>query len=488
MLSFLSLLLALGLLIGVHEYGHYKMAVGLGVGVERFSFGFGPILFKKTFVAAKPWGRSKSDHTPCTSEFVLSLFPLGGYVKFLDGSEEELPEHLSHLGFDRQALWARALIVLAGPVANLVLAFVLLTGMFMLGVNEPLAILNQPSAGSLAERVGFLGGDQVERIVPLAGPALEVQSLQDFERSFKDQCFQAQANCTIEVLRDAEIPSISFDEHAQVLLKHSKQLRVQLQWKHQESDPIPENLSDVGIGGPWSPPVIEQVQPHEAGEVAGLQKGDWIRAVNGLEVWDAKMLKTIISQSAQSQTPTPLIMEVIRGEGGERAKVLQIEVSPKRVLDEGQWVGRLGVYLGGRPAQTLVHQDAIQALGGAWRTSTFWGYKIAEAIGKLVTFQSSLKSLAGPITMAQSAGESAHVGLAAFLAYLAMVSLNLGIFNLLPIPVLDGGHLAAYAWEGAMGQPLSKAIRLVLQRVGLVFILILTLLAVFNDLMRVFSS
>jgi regulator of sigma E protease len=148
----------------------------------------------------------------------------------------------------------------------------------------------------------------------------------------------------------------------------------------------------------------------------------------------------------------------------------------------------MGVYLGGRPAQTVVHQSPMQALSSAWKTSTLWSWKIGEAIWKLLTFQSSLKSLAGPITMAQSAGESAHVGLAAFLAYLAMVSLNLGIFNLLPIPVLDGGHLVGYVWEGAWGRPLPKGVVSVLQRVGLIFILILTLLAFFNDLIRVFSA
>jgi regulator of sigma E protease len=485
-LSFFSLLLALGILIGVHEYGHYKMAVSLGVGVERFSFGFGPVLFRKSFVPAKPWGRMRNDMPPCTSEFVLSLLPLGGYVKFLDGSEEKLPQHLEGIGFDQQALWVRVLIVLAGPLANLILAFVLLTGMFMLGVNEPLAVLNQPTAGSLAERVGFLGGDRVERIVPIGSTALEVHSLQEFERSFQEQCLHAQATCSIEVLRDVSTPSVSFDERGELMLKHSNQQSIELRWKLSESDSIPQNLVEVGLSGPWSPAVIEQVQPNEAGQVAGLQKGDLVVAVNGIEVRDAKMLKSIISESAQSQTPAALLMKVIRG--GQEQKLLELEVTPKRVFDEGQWVGRVGIYLGGRPAQTLVHQDPIQALGSAWKTSLFWGYKIVQAIGKLLTFQSSLKSLAGPITMAQSAGESAHVGLAAFLAYLAMVSLNLGIFNLLPIPALDGGHLASYAWEAVMGQAPSLSVRGVLQRVGLIFILILTLLAFYNDLVRVFSA
>ena len=487
MLSFLSLLLALGLLIGVHEYGHYKMAVGLGVGVERFSFGFGPVLYKKSFVAAKPWGKSRQDHPRCTSEFVLSLFPLGGYVKFLDGDRENLPEHLSALSFDQQALWARALIVLAGPVANLLLAFVLLSGMFMLGVNEPLAFLNQPPAGSIAKRVGFLGGDQVERIVPVGGNAIQVTSLGDFERNFQEHCLLNQSGCSVEVLRETDWPLVNFNDQGELTLKHSSSVQVQLRWPAHESGSEPQTLSDLGLSGPWAPPVIEQVQPDEAAQAAGLQRGDWILEVNGVEVHDAKTLKSIISLSGVSDPPTLLHLSVMRGakKGPTR---LDFELTPKRTLKDGSWEGRMGVYLGGRPAQTVVHQSPMQALSSAWKTSTLWSWKIGEAIWKLLTFQSSLKSLAGPITMAQSAGESAHVGLAAFLAYLAMVSLNLGIFNLLPIPVLDGGHLVGYVWEGAWGRPLPKGVVSVLQRVGLIFILILTLLAFFNDLIRVFSA
>lgn len=488
MLSVLSLLLTLGLLIGVHEYGHYKMAVGLGVGVERFSFGFGPVLFKKTFVAAKPWGKSGSTRPTFETELVISALPLGGYVKFLDGTETKLPDHLSVLGFERQALWAKALIVLAGPLANLVLAFVLLMGMFMLGVNEPLALMDNPPQSSVAAQIGLLGGDRIERIrVPTKGLNEEVHTLQEFVEFFNEECLQAKTHCIFEVVRDDMVGSMARDELGEPIHQHSSESRVQLMWPAYEWQSVPPSLSDLGFTGPWSAPVIEQVQPNGPGQIAGLQAGDWIWAINGVPVRDAKSLRSLISQSGLNEPPSWLELSVLRRKGAQGLERFQLQVSPTRVFEQGRWVARLGVYLGGRPAQQEVQLGAYRALGKAWETSTYWSYKIGEAIWNLFTFQGSLKSLAGPITMAQSASESAHLGLTAFLAYLAMVSLNLGIFNLLPIPVLDGGHLLEYACQASLGRPLSKTLLSVLQRLGLIFILILTLLAIFNDLHRIFS-
>jgi regulator of sigma E protease len=487
-LSFLSLLLTLGLLIGVHEYGHYKMAVGLGVGVERFSFGFGPVLFRTSFVAARPWSRSKRHHPQVSTEFVLSLLPLGGYVKFLDASEESLPEQWSVLGFDQQKLWAKALIVLAGPLANLLLAWVLLTGMFMLGVNEPLPVINEPVKLSMAERVGFWGGDQIDLIASNSGRSFKVHTLGEFERIFAQECLSSEGGCTVEVLRDAVTPRIALNRLGQEEIKHSKPVRLQLRWPAHDWGSGPKGLIEAGLSGPWSAPVIEQVQSDGPAAQAGLHQGDWILSVNGQEVRDAKTLKSIISSSAQAQPPTDLHLSVGVNSSSESFEIRELEVSPKRVFEDGHWIGRIGVFLGARPAQALIHQGFYSSIQSAWETSLLWGYKIGEAIWKLFTFQSSLKTLVGPITMAQSAGESAHVGLAAFLAYLAMVSLNLGIFNLLPIPVLDGGHLAAYACQAALGRALSKDVVSMLQRLGLVLILVLSVLAIFNDLLRVWTG
>lgn len=458
MLTLLAFLFTLGVLITLHEYGHYRVAVACGVKVLRFSIGFGRPIF--SWRAAQP--RAGQD-----TEFVIGLIPLGGYVQMLDESDGEVAAADLPAAFNRQPLRSRIAIVAAGPLANLLLAIVLLSGLAWWGQWENKAVLAMPAADSLAQRAGLQSGDQVLRATREGQDPKEVVSYEDL-RWWLLQQGQEGGQITLEVSARSD------QETRDVTLDFS-----------QMTQPVDEPAwwRELGLQGPWTAPVLGELVAGGVAQQAGLRRGDQVLKIQGRTVQDAQHLRALIRQSVQDEASAtgPQVWEVSRrGQFG----VLLIEVQPRRVQVEGQVIGRVDAMIGEAPAKVWVQQDFVGGwVKGAQRTWEL-SWLTLRTLGKMLIGEASLRHLSGPLTMAEYAGKSAQLGLAAFLNYLALVSISLGVLNLLPVPVLDGGHLMYYLWEGLTRRRPSLAWTVGLQRLGTAFVLLLMALALRNDLLR----
>ncbi|WP_027015810.1 RIP metalloprotease RseP [Comamonas composti] len=453
LLTAVAFVVALGLLIAIHEWGHYRVAVACGVKVLRYSVGFGrPIL---------RWQRVGSD-----TEFVIGALPLGGYVRMLDEREGPVPEEQRHLAFNNQSLRARAAIVAAGPLANLALAVVLLAGINWIGMEEPVAKLAQPPAGSLLDKAGLSGGDRVERAAVGDQPLEAIRSLSDLRWRVTQAALDKQA-LTLEVATpQGASKSLNLDVAAQV-----------------QGEPDAAFFERLGLVGFWMPAVLEKVMDGGAADKAGLQAGDQVLVVGSVPVADgAHLLRLIRDLGAlgQAQTQAWLIER-----GGQQ---LQVPVRPDvQSAEGGQSVGRISAYIGGPPEMTLVQYGPLEgAWAGVQRTWELSSLTL-RMIGRMVIGEASLKNISGPLTIADYAGRSASMGLVQYLTFLAMISISLGVLNLLPLPVLDGGHLMYYLWEGVTGRGVSEVWAGRLQRAGVAVLLVMMSIAFFNDINRLWG-
>jgi regulator of sigma E protease len=453
MLTLAAFVIALGLLIAVHEYGHYRVAVACGVKVLRFSIGFGKVLLR--------WQPKGSP-----TEFVLAAFPLGGYVKMLDEREAPVADAERHLAFNTQPLRSRVAIVAAGPVANLLLAMLLYAVVNWSGVQHPAAILASPEVGSIAERAGLTGGERVQR----AGfDGRELQDLESFEdlRWFLTRGALEGRDVRLEVIRPERGSS------ADVLLK----------LRDMDASEINADLfRKIGVVGPFSRPVIGEVVAGAAADKAGLRDGDVVRQVGATPVVDGQQLRQLIRSSVLRGEAAPAVWKINRA-GAE----LDVTVTPE-VRQEGELqVGKIGAYVGAVPELVMVRYGVID---GLWRGVTrTWDVSALtlKMMGKMLVGEASLKNLSGPLTIADYAGKSAGMGLTQYLLFLALISVSLGVLNLLPLPVLDGGHLMYYLWEGLTGKPVSDAWMERLQRGGIAILLVMMSIALFNDITRLFG-
>lgn len=446
MLTLLAFVLALGILITVHEWGHYRMALACGVKVLRFSVGFGKPLLR--------WqGRNGG------TEFVLGALPLGGYVRMLDEREAPVDEAERHLAFNRQPLRARAAIVLAGPVANLVLAALLYAVVNWVGMPEPQPILAAPVSGSVAQRAGLQGAEHVLAVQVGEDEAVAVQSFEQVRWSLTQAALEKQDVRLTWQLADASA------QHT-TLLPLSQLPR----------DALDGNLAAaIGVQLPWSPPVVVRVMENSVAAAAGLQADDMVRQAFGVPVVDGAQLRQLIRQHpAESNVWTV-----------ERAgRQLQLTVVPESVQDKHGPIGRVGAYIGGEVDMVTLRQGPLQ---GLWAGVTkVWDMSVLslKMMGRMLIGEASLKNLSGPLTIADYAGKSAGMGLVQYIAFLALVSVSLGVLNLLPLPVLDGGHLMYYLWEGITGRPVSELWMERLQRVGVSVLLLMMCIAFFNDISR----
>jgi len=450
MLTMGSFLLALVLLIAVHEYGHYRMAVACGVKVVRFSIGFGKVLYAWT-----PKGSS--------TEFVISAFPLGGYVKMLDEREESVALEERHLAFNTQPLMSRAAIVAAGPLANLVLAVALFSLVSWIGVDQAAPILAQPSQGTVAAQAGLVGG---ERVLKAGLDGSELQDVESFERLRWFLTQGAVEGLNVRLLAK----STSMGQEREFLLKTSALKAM---------EPNAELFAKIGITSPYSRPVLGELLVGGAAEKAGLLRDDVVLAVGTTPVIDANQLRQLIKSSVVDGEVVSAQWRVERNNN-----VLELSVKPELKREGEILLGKLGAYVGARPEVVLVQYGA---LGGLWRgVEQTWEVSslTLRMMGKMVIGEASLKNLSGPLSIAEYAGKSADLGLTSYLVFLALISVSLGVLNLLPLPVLDGGHLMYYLWEGATGQTVSEVWIARLQQVGMLFIFALMLAALFNDLTR----
>jgi regulator of sigma E protease len=450
----LAFLLTLGVLIVVHEWGHYRVAVACGVKVLRFSVGFGQVLWRR-------------QATPDSTEFVLSALPLGGYVRMLDEREGPVAPHEQHRAFNRKPLKQRAAIVAAGPLANLVLAVLLYAGSHWIGIDEAKAVLGAPVAGSVAERAGLRAGDWVQARQNADGEWEEVHSLNDLRWHVTRQLMSRQP-LTLQVSdaagRGMRTLSLPLDE---------------LGDEEMDADLIRR----VGLGGAYSEPVMGEVKAGGPAAAAGLRQGDRVLRVDGTAIADAQTLRERIRLAGQGGQPQPMQWMVDR-----EGQSVTLTVTPRLARDGERTLGRVDAFIGAPAAMVTVRLGPLEGLEqGARRT---WEVSVLtlRMLGRMLIGEASLKNLSGPLTIADVAGQSVQQGLAYYLGFLALVSVSLGVLNLLPLPMLDGGHLMYYIFEALTGRPVSEPWMARLQRGGVAVLLMMMSVALFNDVARLLGQ
>ena len=451
-MTVLAFLVAIVVLVAVHELGHFSVARLCGVKVIRFSVGFGPRL----------WGWTSPTSG---TEFIVGMLPFGGYVKMLDEREAPVQAHERAGAFNTQPLRSKAAIVLAGPVANLVLAVALYSCVNWSGIEMAQAIVGKPPQDSVLAAAGFTGGERIQR-AGFEGEALEdVVSFEGF-RWWLARSAIGHRNLQVEFTTPQKL--------------NPKAALLQLS-SLDTSSADAKLFQEIGAVAPFSQARLGGVLPNGAAAQAQLRAGDVVLRVDQTDIVDSMQLYELIRASASSGVPRKQTWLVERG--GVRTTVF---VSPKLEQDKGKPIGRIGAMVAGPPAMAIVRYGLLDGLGQAfsrtWETSAL----TLKVMGQIVIGEASLSNVSGPIAIASYAGQSAAMGLTQFLVFLALLSVSLGVLNLLPVPILDGGLLMYYLWEALSGKPVSQLWTERLQKLGLLILLMMMSVAVFNDVTRLF--
>jgi regulator of sigma E protease len=441
--TLVAFVVTLGVLIVIHEFGHYWVARRCGVRVLRFSIGFGRPLWKKVY---------GEDRT----EWVVAAIPLGGYVRMLDERDPDTdPRLLADLSraFNRQPVARRIAIVLAGPLANLLLAVGVYWLLNVTGTLEPRAVLGAPEEATIAARAGVRDGDEVTRVDGQPVRAFGELRWKLLERAVD----RSEVELTVRGEGGAE----------RTLLLDLSQLG---------SGEIDQTVfSRVGIALAEPAPVVRQLSPDGVAAAAGLQPGDRFVSIDGLSTARSRDVSQAV-RAAPGRT-----LQVVIERGGQRSS---LQLQPAAVPVDGETIGRIGVDF---RDLVEVRYGPVESLGLAaqrtWDTAVF----SLRMLGKMITGEASWKNLSGPVTIADYAGQTARMGMVAYLSFLALVSISLGVLNLLPIPMLDGGHLLYYLVEILKGSPPADWVVEWGQRAGIGVLVLLTALALYNDLTRLLA-
>ncbi|AZR94196.1 RIP metalloprotease RseP [Bordetella trematum] len=441
--TLLAFVIALGTLITFHELGHYWVARLCGVRVLRFSVGFGRVLLRR-----------RDRHG---TEWAVSAIPLGGYVKMQDEPPAGATPAQVAESFNAKSVWQRFAIVAAGPVFNLILAVVLYAGLGMAGTEVPAPVLGQPAAGTPAQQAGVRAGDIIEDIDGRPVLSWTEARWRLFERLSSDQPVSLTLKDADGARRDLTLA-----------------LPAGLRLDPSQADPV----QVIGLRLQQARPVVRKVIEGGVGEAAGLQPGDLILSAAGREVPNADALVQAIQQHAGE----PLALVLSRD-----GTPINLTLTPRAETVDGRRIGRVGVEIGGQVPMVVERFGPVDSLWrGVERTwDTAW--LSLRMMGRMVMGEVSLRNISGPVTIADYAGQTARIGLEAYIAYLALISISLGVLNLLPIPMLDGGHLLYYLVEIVRGRPLSDRWVDIGQRAGIGLLACLMGLALFNDLTRLFT-
>lgn len=442
--------LALTILIAVHEYGHYWAARRLGVGVLRFSLGFGPVI----------WRHQKGEKE---TEFVVSAFPIGGYVKMVDEREGSVSSEDLGRAFNRKTVPAKMAIVLAGPLANFLLAILVYWMALMWGETGSMPLLDTPISGSLAERSGFERGDLIRSVDSIETPIWSLAISGIMDRALEEDVVQVevQTQAGDHVVRQIQIAPEQA-EHPEILIK----------------------LLGFRMFEPDLEPVIGRVESQSVAEAAGLKSGDRILSADGNPIRHWKEW-----------------VDYVRARPGQAIKMgferdgvrLQMDLTPRALQVDGGSIGRMG-------AAVQVPEDILKsleveyrlppfkALGSAIERTVQYSWMTLKMVGRMVVGKAAVENLSGPISIAQYAGQSASLGFAHFMKFLALISISLGVLNLLPVPVLDGGHFLFYLIEAVRGEPLPEKAQVRFQQIGFIILLSLMILAFYLDIGRLFGN
>ena len=451
-----AFVLALGILIVFHEYGHYIVARLAGVKVLRFSVGFGAPLLKRRF------GRDQT-------EWVLAAFPFGGYVKMLDEREGDVDPAERHRAFNRQSVWRRIAIVSAGPIANFLLAILLYWILFVSGVPGMRPILGEPPAHTPAAMAHLESGDIVRSINDV-----RVQTWQDLRWELLEHAVDRDA-VTLEL------------ENERGDLRNAK-----LDLADMGPEEIDAGLlKKIGIVryDPPIDPVIGEVVAGDPASRDGLQAGDLIRAIDGIPIehW-AQVVDTVRAAPGKA-----LAFDILRDGKAMTVKVTTDTVTSETADGDKSSIGRIGAapQVDQEQFKRLlvdVRYPVVEALSRAvQRMGEVSGFTL-RMLGRMIIGEVSLKNLSGPITIADYAGQTAKVGWTAYLNFLALISISLGVLNLLPVPVLDGGHIMYYLVEIVKGKPVSERALEFGQKIGLALLLTMMAFAIYNDIARLAAS
>ena len=462
MITIIAFIVTIGILVTIHEYGHFQVARWCSVKVLRFSIGFGKPLWQKTF------GKDKT-------EFVIAAIPLGGFVKMLDERElkaeqEENPQ-LTQVkyseaeltrAFNRQSVWKRIAIVLAGPLANLLLAMVLYWVLFMLGVAGTKPMIGAVVSNSLAAQASMAANETIQKI--------NGESISSWQEARWILLEASLENKTVQI--DAINQNNELFQHTLSFVGVSKDAEIDV-------------LKKIGLTEyrPNIAAVIGEILPNSVAEKNSFLANDKILSIDGVAISDWEQVVNTVKSSPNKK----LWFEIQRAE-----KTLRIAAAPEAIQDNGETVGRMGASVKINQAELdklliKFHYSPLvslqKAIAKTWDTSIF----SLKMLGKMLVGQVSLKSISGPVTIADYAGKSANLGLKTFLSFLALVSISIGVLNLLPIPVLDGGHLMYYIVEIFKGSAVSEKTMLLGQKIGVAALGSLMIVAIFNDFHRLLN-
>ncbi|MFZ6765945.1 RIP metalloprotease RseP [Undibacterium sp. Di26W] len=452
--SVLAFFVSLSILVNIHELGHYLVARWCGVKVRRYSFGWGKVIYSRKF------GKDQM-------EWAISNLPLGGYVSWFDSSDPDTTEFTQEdvaREFRNQSVWKRAAIVLAGPMANFLLAIALFAGLFMHGIQEPVAKLRLTSSSSLAYQAGLRQGDLVLEINDK-----KIQTWTELKWHLM-KAGLSHADPHIEVQRDnPDRPGSKIRLSVELPVK-------QLSAKELEGD----FAGLVGLGLAVNPEVIfDEVMPDSPASKAGLLAGDQIIAVGQKPLLD--VIDFIGVVNANPGKPLSLLVK-------RKQDRFEVDVTPVAQQVNGKTVGQLKVKLRAVNAEIVTVQSSFfeaisKAAERVWDTSSL----SLKMIGKMFTGEVSLRNISGPITIADYAGQTSRIGAISYINFIAFVSISLGVMNLLPIPFLDGGHLLYYSLEVLTGKPLPERSIRMAQYAGGTLLLAMMGIAFFNDFARLMS-